>query len=59
MEKLLDNYFPSKKDASASNIQILIADDCQFNIVAIRSLLEQFDCRCDFVYNGQKAIDAV
>lgn len=34
-------------------------DDCQFNVVAIQSLMSQFDEKSDFCNNGKEAIAAV
>ena len=36
-----------------------MVDDCPFNIVAIQTLLQQFDLECDFGTNGQDALDSV
>ena len=47
------------KPVGYNTAEILIADDCQLNIVAVRSLLLQFDCRSDFCNDGQEAIEAV
>ena len=38
---------------------ILITDDCSFNIVAIQSLLLQFNLRSDVAVNGLKAVQLV
>ena len=40
------------KPISDNTAEILIADDCQLNIVAVRSLLLQFDCKSDFCNDG-------
>ena len=38
---------------------ILVVDDCSYNIVAIKSLLQQFNLKRDICHNGQEAIDRV
>ena len=38
---------------------VLMVDDCPFNIVAIQSLLQQFNISCDYGTNGQDAFDSV
>ena len=38
---------------------VLIVDDCPFNIVAIQSLMQQFNIKCDYATNGQDAFDSV
>ena len=37
----------------------MIADDCSFNIVALQSLLLQFNIKSDFCFNGLEAIQQV
>ena len=37
----------------------MIADDCAFNIVALQSLLLQFNIQSDFCVNGLEAIQLV
>ena len=39
--------------------KVLICDDCPFNIVAIKSLLQQFNFLADFCSNGKEALDMV
>ena len=38
---------------------VMIADDCSFNIVALQSLLLQFNIKSDFCVNGLEAIQLV
>ena len=38
---------------------VLVVDDCPFNIVAVKSLLEQFNIKCDSCVNGLEAVKSV
>ena len=39
--------------------EILCVDDCQMNILALTSLLKQFNYQSDVAVDGQEAIEAV
>ncbi len=48
------------EDADKSTLcRVFIADDCPFNIVALQSLLQQFNLDCDYGTNGLDAFKAV
>ena len=47
------------KDESNKDAKILIVDDCPFNIVALQSLLSQFDFESDHCTNGLDAVKKV
>ena len=42
-----------------SGNSILVVDDCSFNIIAIQSLLQQFNLKSDFCNDGLEAIEMV
>ena len=39
--------------------EILVVDDCQLNVVALSSLLQQFNCTSEFSNDGREAIEQV
>ena len=39
--------------------EILIVDDCLFNVAALKSLIMMFDYECDNCSDGQEALEAV
>ena len=39
--------------------QILIVDDCLFNVAALKSLFIMFDYKCDNCSDGEEALKAV
>ena len=57
-----ENNFTLNEETTAENSQankVLICDDCPFNIVAIKSLLQQFNFYADFCCNGKEALDMI
>ena len=46
-------------EQDASDRKVLICDDCPFNIVAVQSLIQQFNFTADFCSNGKEAIEMV
>ena len=52
-------YTNKMSEKPRSNIHVLIVDDRSPNILAVQSILEQFNIESDFCQNGNEAIEMV
>ena len=43
-------------DVPSPNSQILLIDDCNFNLYAVQSLLQQFELHADICNSGDRAL---
>lgn len=50
---------PPHFDEENENVEILVVDDCQMNILAVHSLLNQFGYESSYCIDGQEAIEAI
>ena len=53
------DYQLNDEDHNSDENLVLIADDCSFNIVAVQSLLLQFNLKSDVCVNGHEAVKLV
>ena len=42
-----------------ADVEVLVVDDCQFNYIAISTLLQQFNHKSHYSLNGKEAIEVV
>ena len=60
LDNLLEqDYQLNDEDHNSDENLVLIADDCSFNIVAVQSLLLQFNLKSDVCVNGLEAVKLV
>ena len=57
--QISEEYKLTGEDSEDQESQILIVDDCPFNVVAIKSLLVQFNYSCEHCTTGQEALHRV
>ena len=55
----LDNLEEILGEGDSEVAQVMIVDDCPFNIEAMQGNLELFNVKNDFCYNGNDAIEKV
>ena len=48
-----------QKAEEPAECKVLICDDCPFNIVALQSLLQQFEFTAEYCSNGKEALQLV
>ncbi len=56
---MIQSLMLSQEADKSSLSRVFVADDCPFNLVALQSLLQQFNLDCDFGTNGNDAYKAV